>query len=97
MIRPRLAGFEVTGDNIEIGNMGQAADTGIIRIGTEGTQTQCYLAGMEHGDGSYYVSNALSVYQITNGLSAGDRWTGMVSNIPVTYWNSNGTVYVSSP
>ena len=40
------AGANVTGNNnIEIGNTGNSADTGVIRIGTPGTQTQTYIAG----------------------------------------------------
>jgi hypothetical protein len=36
-----------TGDqNIDIGNVGVAAETNTIRIGTEGTQTNAYLAGV---------------------------------------------------
>ena len=33
-------------NNIEIGNLGSAGDTNAIRIGTPGTQTQTYIAGI---------------------------------------------------
>lgn len=33
-------------NNIEIGNTGMAAETNAIRIGTQGTQTQTYIAGI---------------------------------------------------
>ena len=42
------AGFYLTTGsyNIEIGNQGSTADTNTIRIGTEGTQTATYIAGI---------------------------------------------------
>jgi trimeric autotransporter adhesin len=42
------AGFYLTtgSNNIEIGNQGAAADANTIRIGTEGTQTATYIAGI---------------------------------------------------
>jgi uncharacterized coiled-coil protein SlyX len=42
------AGFNlITGDdNIDIGNQGVAAESGTIRIGTQGTQTATYIAGI---------------------------------------------------
>lgn len=42
------AGFYLTtgSNNIEIGNQGSAADANTIRIGTEGTQTATYVAGI---------------------------------------------------
>jgi hypothetical protein len=42
------AGFYLTtgSNNIEIGNQGAAADADTIRIGTEGTQTATYIAGI---------------------------------------------------
>jgi hypothetical protein len=40
------AGLAITGNNnIDIGNLGVGSDSGIIRIGTPGAQTQTYLAG----------------------------------------------------
>jgi hypothetical protein len=40
------AGNAITGNNnIDIGNLGVGSDSGIIRIGTPGTQSQTYLAG----------------------------------------------------
>ena len=42
------AGFSLTtgGNNIDIGNAGVAGDAGIIRIGTTGTQTATFIAGI---------------------------------------------------
>jgi len=39
-------------DNIALGNAGVAGESGRIRIGTDGTHTDTYLAGTIHGDGS---------------------------------------------
>src|SRR5215470_79627 len=43
-----LAGSNLTtgGNNIDIGNQGVAAEAGTIRIGTQGTQTATYIAGI---------------------------------------------------
>jgi len=42
------SGFYLTtgSNNIEIGNQGSAADANTIRVGTEGTQTAAYIAGI---------------------------------------------------
>ena len=42
------AGFNLTtgSNNIEIGNRGVAGESGIIRIGTRGTHTNTYIAGI---------------------------------------------------
>lgn len=45
-------------NNIHIGNTGVAAETGIIKIGTQGTQAGCYIAGIS---GNTIVGNAVSV------------------------------------
>ncbi|HEU0209630.1 MAG TPA: tail fiber domain-containing protein, partial [Candidatus Udaeobacter sp.] len=43
------AGFLLTtgSNNIDIGNLGSAGESGIIRIGTAGTQTAVYIAGIK--------------------------------------------------
>ena len=35
-----------TSNNIDIGNVGNVADSGVIRIGTVATQTKCFIAGI---------------------------------------------------
>jgi hypothetical protein len=41
------AGYNVTGsNNIDIGSQGSGGDSGVIRIGTEGTQTSALVAGI---------------------------------------------------
>jgi hypothetical protein len=42
------AGYNVItgGNNIEVGNQGTSSDTSLIRIGTQGTQTATYIAGI---------------------------------------------------
>ena len=55
-----LAGQSVTtgSNNIDIGNAGAAADAGVVRIGTQGTQTTAYIAGIYFSG----VSGGLPVY-----------------------------------
>jgi hypothetical protein len=53
------AGYACTGtENIDIGNFGVAGDNYIMRIGTEGNQTNTFIAGI-YGNGS---SNAIPVF-----------------------------------
>ena len=47
-------------NNIAIGNVGLAADSGIIRIGTGGTHTDTYLAGVIHAPGDIALAAAAS-------------------------------------
>ena len=44
------AGSQLTtgSNNIDIGNVGVAGESGIIRIGTDGTQTATFIAGIRH-------------------------------------------------
>jgi hypothetical protein len=62
------AAFSVNGggnNNIEIGNTGSANDSGIIRIGTSGSQTQFFVAGV---NGVTTTNNAVPVLiDATNG------------------------------
>ena len=48
------AGFSLTtgGNNVDIGNLGAAADSNTIRIGTQGTQTATYIAGIFNSSAS---------------------------------------------
>ena len=49
-------------NNVFIGSLGDASDSGAIRIGTTGTHTATYLSGMVHGDGSG-LTGVTAVYQ----------------------------------
>lgn len=40
------SGITTGNHNIDVGNAGVAADSGVIRIGTSGVQTNCYIAGV---------------------------------------------------
>jgi Chaperone of endosialidase len=43
-----MSGYDITGsNNIDIGSMGASGESGIIRIGTKGTQTKVFIAGIE--------------------------------------------------
>jgi hypothetical protein len=61
------AGFNVTtgSNNIDIGNLGVASDNGAIRIGTAGSQTSAFIAGIY--DMSTSVNNAVPVLIDSNG------------------------------
>jgi hypothetical protein len=54
-----------TGNNIEIGHNGVAGDSGVIRIGTAGTQTSAFIAGIYGVTTS--VSSAVPVLVDSNG------------------------------
>ena len=62
-----LAGFSVGGgsNNIDIGNQGATLDSGAIRIGTAGTQTSAFIAGIYGAATS--VNNAVPVLIDSNG------------------------------
>ena len=88
-----LAGYSLTtgSGNIDIGNMGVAAEANIIRIGT--AQTDSYIAGIIHGNGSS-LTNLQSAKMdaattlptsITNIiLAVGTNGVWFTSNQPVT-------------
>jgi hypothetical protein len=61
------AGFELTtgGNNIDIGHVGVAAEANTIRIGTGGTQTRAFIAGI-HGI-TTGVANGVAVLIDSNG------------------------------
>src|SRR5204862_4845480 len=48
------AGFNLTtgDDNIDIGNSGVAGESDTIRIGTQGTQTKTFIAGISGASGT---------------------------------------------
>jgi hypothetical protein len=65
-----LAGYNITTGffNIDIGNDGIAGDSGIIRIGTTGFQTDTFLTGIIHGNGSA-LTNLPAPANFTGSLS----------------------------
>jgi hypothetical protein len=78
------AGYNITNsNNIDIGNSGSAADTGVIRIGSSGTQTSTYITGNValgganptqtlNLDGGINVDQSgLNIGSIANGLTFG--------------------------
>jgi len=80
------AGDLITGNNnVDIANPGVAADTGIIRIGTPGTQTATYLAGTVYANGVALTSdrNAKENFQPVDNQAMLAR----VAALPVTQWN----------
>jgi hypothetical protein len=81
------AGVSLTSgnNNIYIGNNGVASESGIIRIGTAGTQTATYLAGTAY----------VQVLAITSDRNAKENFAAVntrdvlakVAALPVTEWN----------
>ncbi len=80
------AGLNLTtgNNNIDIGHAGVAGDTGIIRIGS--SQTDTYIAGVIHGDGSGLtnvpaanVSGTFSSAQLSSGLTLAGTTIGSFS------------------
>jgi hypothetical protein len=72
-------------DNIDIGNDGASDDTGIIRIGVQGVQTECYLAGTVYADG-VQLSCDRNVKENFTAVNARDV-LARVAALPVTQWN----------
>jgi hypothetical protein len=68
-------------NNIEIGNLGAYADSGLIRIGTPGTQTKAYVAGVL---GAQVTGSA--VYVTSSGqlgvLGSSERYKTDISTMP---------------
>jgi hypothetical protein len=79
------AGYYVTtgSNNIEIGNIGTAGDNGLIRVGTQGTQTATYIAGI---NGSHVTGSA--VYVTSTGqlgvLASSERYKTAVESMGLT-------------
>jgi hypothetical protein len=95
-----LAGFNVTtgSNNIDIGNQGTSSDNGAIRIGTAGTQTSAFMAGIYGVKTS--TNNAVPVLIDSNGnlgtvsssrrykediQDMGDASSGLMRLRPVTF------------
>ena len=54
--------------------------------------TNIPFSGIQSNGGIYFPSNSFTIAQITNGLSAGGGWIGMISNVLWSYKLSNGIV-----
>ena len=72
-------------NNIYIGNLGSGSETGIVRIGTPGTQTATYLAGTVYANGVALTSdrNAKENFAPVDPLAV----LAKVTSLPVTEWN----------
>ena len=93
-----VAGLNVTtgSNNIEIGNEGASADAGTIRLGTQNTQTQTFVAGVYGTTGTgglpvYVLSTGQLVYQPSsakfkkNIRDMGEASDALLSLRPVTF------------
>jgi len=79
------SGISEGSDNIDIGNDGAAADTGIIRIGTQGTHTATYLTGTVYVNGIALASDRDAK---ENFIPVNSREVlARVAALPVTQWN----------
>lgn len=80
------AGSLITGsDNIDIGNVGNATDGNIIRIGTPGVQGACYIAGTVYADGVALTSdrNAKENFRPLDAQAV----LAKAASLPVSEWN----------
>jgi hypothetical protein len=93
-------------NNIYIGNPGASTESGIIRIGTPGTQTGAYLAGSLWLDGNDTLNGLTYMTSGLNGVpgGAGPFLFGYNGgslgtsdpNLPALSWDYNGNVWVSN-
>jgi len=81
------AGVNLTSgsDNIHIGNQGESLDSGVIRIGTPGTQTATYLAGTVYATAFNTTSdrNAKEGFAPVNPRSV----LAKVAALPISAWH----------
>jgi hypothetical protein len=76
-----------TGDyNIDIGNTGISGDNGIIRIGTQGLQTACYLTGTVYANGTFVSSSDRSAKENFKSVDTREVLE-KVAAMPVSRWN----------
>jgi hypothetical protein len=78
--------FITTGNyNIDIGNSGVSGDNSIIRIGTPGTQTATYLAGIVYANGVALTSDRDAKENFTP-VNA-QKVLAKVAALPMSQWN----------
>lgn len=94
------AGYNVltNGNNIEIGNMGLAGDGNVIRLGTPGTHTNTFIAGIIYGNGGGLTNlnggdaatlnglGATNFWQLGGNDVAGGQFIGSTNNQPLEFW-----------
>ena len=80
-------GINLTGNNnIDIGNSGVAGENAIIRIGTQGVQTACYLAGTVYANGTFVSSSDRNAKENFEAVAPRDV-LDKVSALPISRWN----------
>lgn len=91
------AGYNLTGSyNIDIGNIGATSDSGTIRIGTPGTQTSFYAAGIDgvtvSGGVEVFINSSGQLGTVNSSLrfkedvhDMGDASSAILRLRPVTY------------
>jgi len=79
-------GITIGSYNIDIGNTGVSTDTNIIRIGTTGVQTACYLAGTVYANGTFVSSSDRNAKENFKSVDT-RKVLAKVASLPVTEWN----------
>jgi hypothetical protein len=92
------AGGNIIGsENIDIGNEGSPDDNNIIRIGTPGTHTNAYIAGVIFGDGSGLTNlqnlNAAQLTSIGNDNGGENFFVGTSGNATTSGYNNTANGY----
>jgi hypothetical protein len=72
--------------NIDIGNNGVAGESGIIRIGANGVQTNCYLAGTVYANGTFVSSSDRNAKKNIEPVDPREVLE-KVAAMPVSRWN----------
>lgn len=82
------AGFNILAgtNNIDVGHTGVTGDNNIIRIGTPGTQTACYLAGTVYANGTFVSSSDRAAKTNIQPVNATEV-LGKVAALPISRWN----------
>jgi len=85
-------------NNIDIGNQGVTGESGVIRVGTPGSQTAAYIAGVS----GVTVASALPVVigsngQLGTGTSSAGTITGVTAGAGLAGGGTSGTVSLSVP
>jgi hypothetical protein len=91
------AGTAITqSNNVDIANAGQTGDTGTTRIGTEGTQTKAFLAGVYNADPAGTTCGV--VVNSSGQLGCGTAGTtGGPATADFTFFNGENVPYATSP
>ena len=78
-----LAEGSLTGsNNIHIANTGNAGDAAAIKIGTQGTQTSCLIAGISSATSTSGVAVLVNASGVLGTTTSSERFKNTISTIP---------------